>query len=182
MIPYTNEDYKKYVYAKGRHRLWRIEEAVEALDPACDTNGEAIDDLQMELVEARIWLWRAAFTADDEAEADDEREAAWARAGVDPQTAEARRAAGIYSDGRPGHHHLPLGEGEGDYVTHIWHPDPLHPRNRAGEMLQFCEGPYPWRHRRMIITAPGVLDVVDEDALLLGDIDEDGIEGVFDDK
>jgi hypothetical protein len=39
MIPYTNEDYKKYVYAKGRHRLWRIE------DPVASPRGTDLGDV-----------------------------------------------------------------------------------------------------------------------------------------
>ncbi len=28
--------------------------------------------------------------------------------------------------------------------------------------MEFCEGPYPWRHRHLIVTAPGIIDAVDE--------------------
>ena len=184
MIPYTSDDYKKYVYAKGIHRIARMEEVVEAVAP--NLTSEVVNDLQTDFDEARTWLWMAAFTADDnQAEADALRDGAWARMeldGIDPEVAEAHKAAGTYSDGRPVTTTFRWGEGESDYVTHIWHPDPLHPRNQAGTTLHSCEGPYPWRHRWVIITAPGVLDVVDEGALLLDNINEDDIGGVFDDK
>jgi hypothetical protein len=52
---------------------------------------------------------------------------------------------------------LRYGEGEDEYVTHIWHPDPQHPTNQAGAVIDFSPGPYPFRYRYVTVVAPGVL-------------------------
>jgi hypothetical protein len=52
---------------------------------------------------------------------------------------------------------LRYGEGEDEYATHIWHPDPQHPTNRAGAVIDSSQGPYPFRYRYVTVVAPGVL-------------------------
>ena len=174
MIPYTRDDFKKYVYAKGVHRTRRIEEIINALVVVDGFDkGEAFDDLGYQLDEVRGWLWQTAFVDDDDqAEAEWKRDRAWARsrppnlevATCHPESVKAWEAAAVYSDGRPVSTTLRFGDGEHDYVTYFWHPDPLHPRNRPGAVVEVSEGPYPFRFRQIVVTAPGVVDTfVDED-------------------
>ena len=154
MIPYTAADYKKYVYAKGVHRIGRINEIVEALDSTHGFDPEMTNDLGHQLDEVQRWLWLAAFCDDDDhTESECERMA----------NPEAQKAADTYSDGRPVTTTFRFGDGDHDYVTHVWHPDPLHPRNRAGTVIEFSEGPYPFRWRQLIVTAPGLIDTLEED-------------------
>jgi hypothetical protein len=103
-------------------------------------------------------LWQAAFIDDD-----DQAEAEAQRASVPEEIQKAREAANAYSDGRPVTTTSRFGDGEHDYVTHVWHPDPLHPDNRPGAVIDFSVGPYPFRYRRLIVTAPGFIDTVDEE-------------------
>ena len=154
MIPYTAADYKKYVHAKGVHRIGRINEIIDALDSAHGFDPEVTNDLGYQLDEAQMWLWLAAFCDDD-----DHTKSEYERM-ADP---EAQKAADTYSDGRPVTTTFRFGDGDHDYVTHVWHPDPLHPRNRSGAVIEFSEGPYPFRWRQLIVTAPGVIDTLEED-------------------
>jgi hypothetical protein len=39
----------------------------------------------------------------------------------------------------------------------------MRPDNRVGAVIDYSEGPYPFRFRRLIVTAPGFIDTVDEE-------------------
>ena len=172
MTPYPTGDYKKYIYAQGKQRISRIREIIAALESSNICNIEDAQDLDSLLVNVVYVLWCAAFV-DDHRQADDC--AQW-RIGwppthpvPDPKPDEGRalEAADTYSDGRPVTTTFRHGDAEDEYVTHVWHPDPLHPDNRPGGVIEFSQGPYPFRYGVVLVTAPGIIDAykIDEEAL-----------------
>lgn len=167
MIPYTTGDYKKYVYAQGKRPIWRIQEIITALDGAHGFDSEDGNDLAYMLANAGYYLWLAAFVDDHrQADAEKQRGIAWgpAHPATDPNPeAKAHKAADTYSDGRPVTTTFRFGDGADDYVTHVWHPDPLHPDNRPGAVIEFSQGPFPFRYRHLIVTAPGIIDTYKSD-------------------
>jgi hypothetical protein len=154
VIPYTATDYKKFVYAQAVNRMRRIEDIIDALDVTDSfENFEALNDLGYQFDTLHDWLRRAAFC-------DDHRQA------------EAQEAQNTYIDGRTVATTFKFGDRKCDWVTHVWHPDPLHPDNRPGAMIEFCQEPYPWSYRYLVVTAPGIIDVVEEQAILGEDEEE----------
>ncbi len=145
MIPYPTEDYKKYIYALGKHRVRRLHNAVGTLDLDLETS----DDVTSSLRQAEMWLFLAAFVDDDDAC----NEMGW-----DVWDLMAGDAVNTYSDGRPVATTI---QWDGGWVTHVWHPDPLHPSNRPGQVLDLEEES--GCRRRLIITAPGILDTFETD-------------------
>jgi hypothetical protein len=146
VIPYPREDFKKYVCALGRHRIERLYDLFGGLDPDLETTNDGMCSLgQLEL-----WLYLAAFVDDDEAGSE---------IGWNVRDLIRGDAVNTYSDGRPVATTI---RWDGGWATHIWHPDPLHPSNRPGRILDLEEelGSCP---RRLIITAPGILDTVETD-------------------
>jgi hypothetical protein len=114
------------------------------------------------------YLWLAAFV-DDHRQADwwKQQRIGWVRVNgfsePEPELERARKAADVYSDGRPVTTTFRFGDGGDEYVTHVWHPDPLHPDNRPGAVIEFSRGPYPFRFRNVIVTAPGIIDTYESD-------------------
>ena len=68
-----------------------------------------------------------------------------------------------YADGRLVATAVRYGEREDEYVVHVWHPDPAHPDNQVGAVIEFSQWPYPWRYRYVHVTAPGVIEVEKEE-------------------
>jgi hypothetical protein len=168
MIPYSTGDYKKYVYAQGKLYISRIREIIQTLCDAHRLNREDTDDLDSLLHNAVEYLWLAAFVDDHrQADAAQQPRPAWARvngwAEPDPELERARKAVDIYDDGRTVTTTVRFGDGEDEYATHVWHPDPLHPDNRPGAVIEFSQGPYPFRFRYLIVTAPGIIDTYEGD-------------------
>ena len=62
MIPYTTEDYKKYIYALGMHRVRRLYDSVETLGVDIDIST----DITCSLGQLEMWLYLAAFVDDDD--------------------------------------------------------------------------------------------------------------------
>jgi hypothetical protein len=146
MIHYTPRDYKKYLYALGVQRLGRLH----------DIGEEFVDEEQLgysihaELGDIAAWLYRCAFVDDDEIVA--------GVRGI-PAARTRDESLNCYSDGRPVATTL---HWDGGWHTHVWHPDPLHPDNRPGHIIEPHEyaGDCP---RRIVITTPGIIDVFDAD-------------------
>jgi hypothetical protein len=63
MIPYPTEDYKKYIYALGMHRVRRLYDSVGGLDLDLDTRT----NITCSLNQLEMWFNLAAFVEDDEA-------------------------------------------------------------------------------------------------------------------
>jgi hypothetical protein len=145
MIPYPTEDYKKYIYALGMHRVRRLYDVFGGLDPDLETTNDGMCSLgQLEL-----WLYLAAFIDDDDAGND---------MGWHVRDLIGGDAVNAYSDGRAVATTI---RWDGGWVTHVWHPDPLHPSNRPGQVLDLEEES--GCRRRLIITAPGILDTFETD-------------------
>ena len=167
MIPYPTADYKKYCFAQALNRMRRIQDIIDALDGIdCHANCEPLNDLGYQFDTLYGCLWRAAFC-------DDHRQAeAWegrrmrARVGTDgpdPEIQKSQEAQNTYIDGRTVATTFKFGDREYDWVTHVWHPDPLHPDNRPGAMIEVSQEPYPWSYRYLIVTAPGIIDVMNQE-------------------
>jgi hypothetical protein len=167
VIPYTTGDYKKYVYAQGKHRVSRIREIVAALEGSDGFNIADAEDLDSLLVNVVYVLWRAAFVDDHRQDDCAQWRIAWppTHPVPDPEPEEERalKAADTYSDGRPVTTTFRYGNAEDEYVTHVWHPDPPHPDNRPGAVLESSQGPFPFRFRHVAVTAPGVIDTYEVD-------------------
>ena len=146
MIPYPTEDYKKYICALGRHRVRRLYDLVGTLD----VDLEISDDITCSLGQLELWLYLAAFVDDDDAG----NEIGW-----DVRDLMGGDAVNTYSDGRPVATTI---RWDGGWVTHVWHPDPLHPSNQPGRVFDLEEESGRCR-RRLIITAPGILDTFETD-------------------
>jgi len=145
MIPYPTEDYKKYIYALGKHRVRRLHDSVRTLD----ADIEISNDLTCSLDQLEMWLYLAAFVDDDEAG----NEIGWNV--TDLITGDA---VNTYFDGRPVATTI---RRDGGWVTHVWHPDPQHPPNQPGQVFDLEEEL--GSRRRLIITAPGILDAFETD-------------------
>jgi hypothetical protein len=145
MIPYPTEDYKKYIYALGVHRVRRLYDSVGGLDLDLETS----DDVTSSLRQIEMWLFLAAFVDDDDASND---------MGWHVRDLMGGDAVNTYSDGRPVATTI---RWDGGWVTHVWHPDPLHPLNRPGQVFDLEEES--GCPRRLIITAPGILDTFETD-------------------
>jgi hypothetical protein len=145
MIPYPTEDYKKYIYALGIHRLKRLYDVVGDLDVDLRTS----DDVTSSLCQVEVWLFLAAFVDDDDASNDIDRHV---------RDLMGKDAVNTYSDGRTVATTI---RWDGGWVTHVWHPDPLHPSNRPGQVFDLEEES--GCRRRLIITAPGILDTFETD-------------------
>jgi hypothetical protein len=145
MISYPAEDYKKYVYALGKHRVRRLYDSVGGLDLDLDTSA----DITCSLGQLEMWLHLAAFVDDDDACND---------MGWHVRHLMGGDAVNTYSDGRPVATTI---RWDGGWVTHVWHPDPLHPSNRPGQVFDLEEES--GCRRRLIITAPGILDTFETD-------------------
>jgi hypothetical protein len=145
MIQYPTADYKKYIFALGMHRVRRLYDVFGGLDPYLKTTNDGVCSLgQLEQ-----WLYLAAFVDDDEAG----NEIGWNVGDLI-----SGDAVNTYSDGRPVATTI---RWDGGWVTHVWHPDPLHPSNRPGQLFDLEEELA--SRRRLIITAPGILDIFDTD-------------------
>jgi hypothetical protein len=145
MIPYPTEDYKKYTFALGLHRVRRLYDLFGGLDPSLETS----DDFTSSLHQLELWLYLAAFVDDD----DVGNEIGW-----NVRDLMRGDAANTYSDGRPVATTIRWDDG---WVTHVWHPDPQHPSNRPGQVFDLEEES--GCRRRLIITAPGILDTFETD-------------------
>jgi hypothetical protein len=64
-----------------------------------------------------------------------------------------------YSDGRPVYSEVQI-DPSWEPMRYVWHPDPAHERNQPQTFKGVVRGPS-GRARRVIISAPGVLDAVD---------------------
>jgi hypothetical protein len=161
---YTTDDYKKYVYAQGKSYISRIQEIIQTLCDAHVLDYEDADDLVCMLYNAVEHLWLAAFV-DDHRQAD---AAHWRAAGArvnggvepDPELDRARNAVDLYDDGRTVASTVRFGDGKDDYATHVWHPDPRHPDNQPGAVIEFTRGPSPFRFGLLKVTAPGAIRVL----------------------
>jgi hypothetical protein len=145
MIWYTAIDYKKYIYALGVQRLERLHDIGEKFVDEQEL-GYSIHD---EVGDMREWLYRAALVDDDEV-----------LAGVRGIPAAMTGDADLnhYSDRRQVATTL---RWDGGWYTHVWHPDENHPSNRPGQVMAPQEYPHDCP-RRVVITAPGIIDVFDE--------------------
>jgi hypothetical protein len=164
-LPYSTEDYKKYVYAQGRSYLCRIQENIEAIDKdlGLDENSE---DLACMLATVKGFLWAAAFGTDERrTTAEMERDMRKAQQAPDDIDWPIVRALSTdtYFDGRTVATAVRYGERDDEYYVHVWHPDPAHPSNQPGAMIEFSQGPYPWRYRTVHVIAPGVIEVEKEE-------------------
>ena len=117
MIPCPAEDYKKYIFALGRHRVRRLHDSVRTLDLDPDIGN----DITCSLDQLELWLYLAAFVDDDNAG----NEIGW-----NVRDLISGDAVNTYSDGRPVATTI---RWDGGWVTHVWHPDSLHPANRPGQ-------------------------------------------------
>jgi len=145
MIPYPTEDYKKYIYALGKHRVRRLHDSVGTLDLHPDISN----DITCSLDQVEMWLYLAAFVEDD----DVGNEIGWSMTDL-----MAGDAVNTYSDGRPVTTTI---RWDGGWVTHVWHPDPLHPSNCPDQVFDLEEES--GSRRRLVITALGILDTVETD-------------------
>jgi hypothetical protein len=145
MIPYATEDYKKYIHALGMHRVRRLYDSVGGLDLDVDTST----DIVCSLGQLEMWLYLAAFVDDDDAYHD---------MGWQLRDLMGGDAVNTYSDGRPVATTI---RWDGGWATHVWHPDPLHPSNRQGQVFDLEEESL--SRRRLIITAPGIVDTFETD-------------------
>ena len=73
---------------------------------------------------------------------------------------EIDRSLDVYSHGRPVSTSKRYGEGQGGVLTHVWHLDPAHHTNQFGQVIEFCQGPFPFRYRYATVIEPGVLGEV----------------------
>jgi hypothetical protein len=96
-----------------------------------------------------MWLYLAAFVGDDDARND---------MGWHMRDLMGEDAVNTYSDCRPVSTTIRWDDG---WVTHVWHPDRLHPSNRPGQVFDLEEES--GCRRRLIITAPGILDTFETD-------------------
>jgi hypothetical protein len=144
MISHPTDDYKKYVYALGKHRVRRLYDAVGTLGADLDISS----DITCSLGQLELWLYLAAFVDDDS-----DNEMGWNITDL-----MAGDAVNTYSDGRPVATTI---QWDGGWVTHVWHPDPQHPSNHPGQVFDLEEEV--GCRRRLIITAPGVLDTFETD-------------------
>jgi len=146
MIPYPTEDYKKYIYALGMHRVRRVCDSVGGLD----LDPEASDDFTYSMHQIQMLFYLAAFVDDDDASND---------MGWHVRDLMRGDAVNTYSDGRPVATTI---QWDGGWVTQVWHPDPLHPSNRPGQVFDLEEESGRCR-KRLIMTAPGILDTFETD-------------------
>ena len=116
------------------------------------------EDVNHVLGHLQWWLYRAAFIDDDDqAQAHDK----WvcdrftAHAGLSPELEKMWAGEGTYSDGRPISTRFAFSDDPRDWVIHVWHPDPLHPDNRPGTVLECPEEPYRFGKRYLLVMAPG---------------------------
>jgi hypothetical protein len=145
VIAYPPEDYKKYIYALARQRIERLHDLFDGLDPDLETTNDGICSLgQLEL-----WFYLAAFVDDDDAG----NEMGW-----NVRDLIRGDAVNTYSDGRPVATTI---RWDGGWVTHVWHPDPQHPSSQPGQVFDLEEES--GSRRRLIITAPGILDTFESD-------------------
>jgi hypothetical protein len=159
MIPYSTEDYKKYIYAHVAHRIGRIGDTVNRLELDADTEEELV----CSLIQVQWFLYHAAFVDDEDAAkevvaayVDDDDAAEEVGCALDLMR---RSDLNTYSDGRPVTTTI---RWDGGYVTHVWHPDPMHPDNRPGQVRNLQEESWPCR-RKLVITAPGIIDTFETD-------------------
>jgi len=145
VIPYPREDFKKYICALGRHRIERLYDLFGGLDPDLETTNDGMCSLG----QLQLWLYLAAFVDDDQAG----NEIGW-----NVRDLISGDAVNTYSDGRPVATTI---RWDGGWVTHVWHPDPQHPSNQPGQVFDLEEES--WSRRRLIITAPGILDTFETD-------------------
>jgi hypothetical protein len=145
MISYPTEDYKKYVYALGMQRVRRLYDSVETLGADTDIST----DITCSLGQLELWLYLAAFVDDDDAG----NEMGW-----NVRDLIRGDAVNTYSDGRPVATTI---RWDGGWVTHVWHPDPQHPSSQPGQVFDLEEES--GSRRRLIITAPGILDTFESD-------------------
>lgn len=160
MIPYTADDYKKYVFAQGKFYILRIQEMIEALGEAHGFDWTDAEDLVYLFHNAVEYLRLAAFVDDyRQTDAAQPGRIAWARADgwIEP---DPEPDADLYDDGRTVATTVRFGDGDDDYATHIWHPDPGHPDNQPGAVIEFTRGPSPFRFGLLKVTAPGVIRVL----------------------
>jgi hypothetical protein len=146
MSPCSPADYKKYLYAKGVHRIRRIEDTLDRLD----LDDEIDNDIKCSLDSVQSFLYLAAFVEDDTTMKNEVASA------ID---LESRSDLNTYSDGRPVNTTI---RWDGGYVTHVWHPDPMHADNCPGQIRELEEESWPCR-RKLIITAPGIIDTFETD-------------------
>ena len=73
------------------------------------------------------------------------------------------RDLNTYDDGRVVATRFQFGERECDWLIHVWHPDPLHPNNRPGAVIEFPGEPFRFGCRHLLVTAPGIIDTVETD-------------------
>jgi hypothetical protein len=146
MISYPTEDYKKYVYALGMQRVRRLYDVFGGLDPDLETTNDGMCSLgQLEL-----WLYLAAFVVNDDAGSE---------IGWDVRDLISGDAVNTDCDGRPVATTIRWDSG---WVTHVWHPNPQHPSNQPGQVFDLEEESGSCR-RKLIITAPGILDTFETD-------------------
>jgi hypothetical protein len=170
IITYTTADYKKYAYAQAKEYIRRIQEIVETLGERFGFDEEDCEDLNALFGQAiEKYLRQATFFADDhEADAHDKwvNEVVCSYIGKEigdapvPEFEPILQAENTYDDSRPVSTTVRYGEGEDEYVTHVWHPDPQHPDNQPGAVICFSQGPSPFRWRYATVIAPGVLSEV----------------------
>jgi hypothetical protein len=161
VINYTAKDFKKYALAEAKNYIRRIQEIIEALDQKYGFDGEDSEDLACLFENAvAIYLHRAAFF-DDHHRADAHYR--WAIYSDTENQSEFEEMIGdqdTYDDGRAVSTTVRYGEGKDETVKHVWHPDPQHPTNQPGAVIDFSQGPYPFRYRYVTVVAPGVLSEV----------------------
>ncbi len=176
-------DYKKYIYACGVQRLNRLHNISRDLlahadidegiiNAEFDENQDNMRYIHENLGNLRRWLYVATFF---DADAEPNRD-------IWPDECNLPRHdvlvdddfLNYYSDGRIVSTTI---RWDGGWVTHVWNPDPRHPDDRPGRVYRIEEYSAA-SPRRVIITAPGVVDVFDTDKRPgLFDDDDDTCEG-----
>jgi hypothetical protein len=114
-----------------------------------DLDRDTSTDITCSLGQLKLWFYLSAFVDDDDASND---------MGWHVRDLMREDAVNTYSDGHPVATTI---RWDGGWVTHVWHPDPLHPSNRPGQVFDLEEEL--GSRRRLIITAPGILDTFETD-------------------
>jgi hypothetical protein len=149
-------DYRKYHYALAQERLVRACEIIDriVLDA---TNSEDLNATLMRTVMDD--MRRAVFLDAEPAESNRLVDMVVEGSGFDMAAYRAAEGHDTYADGRPVTTTLHYGDADDEYITHVWHPDPRHPLNQVGAIIDYSQGPYPYRHRHVLVTGQWTIEV-----------------------
>lgn len=145
---YPSEDYGKYLYAQTVLRIHRIIDEMDFLGEADSNFGTFLFE-KLEEIEACSHL--AVF---------EDRDAIYSTK-IPKRVCMALTGELTYSDGRQV---ATFVDWEGGSATYVWHPDPTHPSNQPGQVIDMDDirGP---GHRKFVVAGLNIIDTLATDEL-----------------